>query len=448
MSGGAAFEREELTRLLKASRLPEAAITDFERCNVGTIMQFASFSVGKLTTEPPDGPTLTGLLVALRTGSALAGADQWPDPGVAAQAAAYTDSVTKMTMLCRYVALQKEKAALREMTYVGMAGSDASAQRAREEDEKKNHKAKALELSAAACAMYNLDFTELCDSSTLVATHHAFQRNRLAVARLRSGKYGHTSVHLAEKAHWVAADDHTIKEESSEVGSTSLTRNGHVLIQIFNVTESLVIAGASEINKTMAHSAGAHGTVNRGTSKMKQVNFDLTTKLQVDKAFTMLSGQLSPKALETLFDDQFIPTLGSMMVSGHSCASAATSLIANAAWMRVSGERLTPTTGAGSGAEVSAATPSKSKMNPDKSGAIKNEDGEDVAYSATKVTQMRENHERQIAEMAAARKKDKERQMSWDGSPRPQTVYRGQYDQPRYDARHDEGQYDPRRDRK
>jgi hypothetical protein len=448
MSGGAAFEREELTRLLKASRLPEAAITDFERCNVGTIMQFASFAVGKLTTEPPDGPTLTGLLVALRTGSALAGADQWPDPGVAAQAADYTDSVTKMTMLCRYVALQKEKAALREMTYVGMAGTDANAQRAREEDEKKNHKAKALELSAAACAMYNLDFTELCDSSTLVATHHAFQRNRLAVARLRSGKYGHTSVHLAEKAHWVAADDHTIKEESSEVGSTSLTRNGHVLIQIFNVTESLVIAGASEINKTMAHSAGAHGTVNRGTSKMKQVNFDLTTKLQVDKAFTMLSGQLSPKALETLFDDQFIPTLGSMMVSGHSCASAATSIIANAAWMRVSGEKLTPAAGAGSGAEASAATPSKSKMNPDKSGAIKNEDGEIVAYSAAKVTQMRENHERQVAEMAAARKKDKERPTSWDGSPRPQTVYRGQYDQPRYDARHDEGQYDPRRDRK
>ena len=219
-----------------------------------------------------------------------------------------------------------------------------------------------------------------------------------------------------------------------------MTRNGHVLIQIFNVTESLVIAGASEINKTMAHSAGAHGTVNRGTTNVRQVNFDLTTKLQVDKAFTMLSGHLSPKALEALFDDQFIPTLGSMMVSGHSCASAATSIIANAAWMRVSGERLTP--------EASAATPSKSKMNPDKSGAIKNEDGEIVAYSATRVTQMRENHERQVAEMAAARKKDKERPTSWDGSPRPQTAYRGQYDQPRYDARHDEGQYDPRRDRK
>ena len=37
MSGGAAFEREELTQLLKASRLPEAAITDFERCNVSNL---------------------------------------------------------------------------------------------------------------------------------------------------------------------------------------------------------------------------------------------------------------------------------------------------------------------------------------------------------------------------------------------------------------------------
>ena len=132
----------------------------------------------------------------------------------------------------------------------------------------------------------------------------------------------------------------------------------------------------------------------------------------MDKAFTMLSTQLSPKALELLFDDQFIPTLGSMMVSGHSCASAAANIIANAAWMRVSGERLTPATGAGSGAEAPATTPSKSKMNPDKSGAIKDEAGEVVAYTATKVTQMRKIHERQVAEMAAARKRDKERHAS------------------------------------
>ena len=85
-------------------------------------------------------------------------------------------------------------------------------------------KAKALELSATAGAMYNTDFTELCDSSTLVATHHSFQRNWLTVARLRSGKYGHTSVHLAEKAHRVAADDHTIHDQGGELrGQQHLT---------------------------------------------------------------------------------------------------------------------------------------------------------------------------------------------------------------------------------
>jgi hypothetical protein len=42
--------------------------------------------------------------------------------------------------------------------------------------------------------------------------------------------------------------------------------------------------------------------------------------LQVDRAFTLLSGNLSPKALEALFDEQFVPTLGSMMTTmttGH-----------------------------------------------------------------------------------------------------------------------------------
>ena len=159
MLTGATFERAELARLIIACKLPEAAIDDFERCNVGTIMLLSSFSVGKLVLEPPDGGTLTALLTALRTGSALAGADKWPDPTVAGELANYTVTVTKATMLCRFVALQKEKAALRELTYVGAAGADSNSQRAREDDEKKNHKAKAIELSLSAAAMYNTDFS-------------------------------------------------------------------------------------------------------------------------------------------------------------------------------------------------------------------------------------------------------------------------------------------------
>ena len=450
MLTGAAFERAELTRLIIACKLPEATIDDFERCNVGTIMLFSSFGVGKLVLEPPDGGSLTALLTALRTGSALVGADKWPDPAVAAEMANHTTTVTKMTMLCRFVALQREKAALRELGYVGAAGVDANSQRAREDEEKKNHKAKAIELSLAASALYNTDFSEQCDSSTLVATHHSLVRNRLAVARLKSGKYGHANVHIMEKAHWVAADDHTIKEESAEVGSTTLTRNGHVLIQIFNVTESLVIAGAMEINKTVAHSAGSHGCVNRGSASAKQVHFDLTTKLQVDKAFTLLSGNLSPKALEALFDEQFIPTLGSMMTVGHSCASAAMSILANAAWMRNSGqEKPAATGGAGASAESAVATP-KAKMTPDKGGFVKNESGEVTFVTATKHTQMRSHLEKQIADLSAARERDRKKIAWHPGVSRPPTGYRGQYeyDQHRYEARHDEAQYEPRRDRK
>ena len=42
---GAAFERDEMVKLLKASSIPEAAIDDFERCHVGTITRFSSFQL-------------------------------------------------------------------------------------------------------------------------------------------------------------------------------------------------------------------------------------------------------------------------------------------------------------------------------------------------------------------------------------------------------------------
>jgi len=101
----------------------------------------------------------------------------------------------------------------------------------------------------------------------------------------------------------------------------------------------------------------------------KQVHFDLATKLQVDRAFTLLSGNLSPKALEALFDEQFVPTLGSMMTTmttGHSCASAAVNIMANAAWMRSSGLEKPGATG-GASTETSAEAP-KAKTTPEKGG--------------------------------------------------------------------------------
>jgi len=124
---------------------------------------------------------------ALKAGSALAGAEAWPDPNVAGEAANYTLLTANMTSLCRFVMLQKDTAARRELAYVGAAGTaDNAALRNREEEEKKNHKAKAAELVQQASAMYNTDFLELCDSAVTVATHHEFGRNRLVTARLHS----------------------------------------------------------------------------------------------------------------------------------------------------------------------------------------------------------------------------------------------------------------------
>ena len=128
---GAAFERDEMVKLLKASSIPEAAIADFERCHVGTITRFSSYAVGKLVTEPPHAGTLTALLASLKAGSALAGAEAWPDPNVAGEAANYTLLTANMTALCRFVMLQKDTAARRELAYVGAAGTaDDAAQRA------------------------------------------------------------------------------------------------------------------------------------------------------------------------------------------------------------------------------------------------------------------------------------------------------------------------------
>ena len=53
MAAGAAFERDEMVKLLRASALPAGAIDNFERCHVGTITRFRSHAVRKLVSEPP-----------------------------------------------------------------------------------------------------------------------------------------------------------------------------------------------------------------------------------------------------------------------------------------------------------------------------------------------------------------------------------------------------------
>jgi len=155
---------------------------------------------------------------------------------------------------------------------------------------------------------------------------------------------------------------------------------------------------------------------------------------------------VTPKALEALFDDQFIPAVGTMMASGHSCASAAMSILANSAWMRVTSagvEKAAASCGAGASTEVAAATPAKA-MKADKSGLVRNSSGEVEFITATKYTQMRTAHEKQVKDMKDARERDRH---GGGGPPRRETSYRGVHYQQPYDSRYDEPHYEARRDR-
>ena len=156
---------------------------------------------------------------------------------------------------------------------------------------------------------------------------------------------------------------------------------------------------------------------------------------------------MTPKALEALFDDQFIPAVGTMMASGHSCASAAMSILANASWMRVVGtgvEKAAAGGGAGASAEAAAATPAKSAMKADKSGMVRNANGELEFVTATKYTQMRTVHEKQVRDMKEARERDRR---GGGGPPRRETGYRGVHYQQPYEPRYDEPHHEARRDR-
>ena len=407
-----ALEKEELEKLLELSSIPKVAIHDLERVKLASITRYCSYAGGKLAAEPPDTTTIANLLALLRKDSLLAGSDAWPNPGGSDdEKQKYLALATSFVALGRYASQMKETALRRELEGVGMAVAGpltASAKTTREEDEKKNHRQTAVDLTKLASALYSIDFGDPCDSSVLVETYHAFGRNRLAVGHLKGGKYGRPSVHLVDKTHYVSGDDGVLKEETPVGTSAPLTRNASVLEQIFNVTESLVIAGVKPINSALAHHAEQHGVVRRGESDQKQVNFDMTTKLKVDKAFTRLSGTLGPKELEVLFEDNFVPTLGGLMAEGHSCASGCQNILLTAAWMRPRAPDATvraPSVEAAGTASTSASTPTTAAptMRPDKNGVVKGADGQVLFYTADRVAKMQAGHTKTVEEMKASK---------------------------------------------
>lgn len=401
-----AFEKEELAKLLELSSIPKSCIQDFERLNLGSITRLCNFGGGKLALEPPDSTTVGVLMSNLRIGSTLAGVDAWPNPnGSDAEKVAHSNLATSFMALCRYASQLKETALRRELEGIGMlVGGSSAAKVTREEEEKKNHRQKAVDLTRDASVLYSIDFGEPCDSAVLVETYHAFARNRLSVAHLKSGKYGRPSVHLAEKTHFVVGEEGTMKEEKPEGAIAPLTRNANVLEQIFNVTESLVIAGLEPINKNLAHSAGVSGVVRRGQGDEKQVNFDMTTKLKVDRAFTRLSGTLGPKELEVLFEDSFISTLGGLMAEGHSCASGSQNILKTAAWMRPRMPDAAAKTPNGAGASTDAAGSTPVTLpKADRNGVVRGADGEVQYYTAARFQKLQAAHTKQIEQMKASK---------------------------------------------
>ena len=440
-----AFEKAELLKIVDLSGIPVAGMTDSERCGVSTITRYCSFGSGKLVTEPPDSATIRTLMAQLRASSPLGGtADEWPDPtGSDDDKTEYAALATKFMALGRYVAQLRETALRRELESIGIAPASAagaaSTKPSREEEEKKNHRQRAADLTKMAAALYSIDFGDPCDSALLVETSHAFGRNRLAVAHLKSGKYGRPSVHVVEKPHYTAGDDGTLKEDAPLGTSATLTRNASVLEQIFNVTESLVIAGIAPIDGNLAHCAEACGVVRRGTADEKQVNFDMTTKLKVDRAFTRLSGALGPKELEALFEDAFIPTLGGLMADGHSCSSGCQNILKTAAWMRPRPQETVAKTANSAGASTDATgTAAAPTLKADKNGVVRGADGEALFYTASRVSKMQQGHTKQITEMKAA----KQRLISGGGGGWPQKSARFE------DRRRDEAGHaqDSRRD--
>ena len=406
-----AFEKAEMAKLVGLSGIPLAGMIDFERCGVSTITRYCVYGGGKLVAEPPDTATIRTLMAQLRASSVLGGADAWPDPqGSDNEKTAYTALATNFMALGRYVVQMRETAIRRELESIGVvpasAAGAAGTKPTREEEERKNHRQKAADLTKMAASLYSIDFGDPCDSALLVETNHAFGRNRLAVAHLKSGKYGRPSVHVVEKPHFTAGDDGTLKEDAPVGSSASLTRNASVLEQIFNVTESLVIAGVMPIDGTLAHCAEACGIVRRGTADEKQVHFDMTTKLKVDRAFTRLSGTLGPKELEALFEDTFVPTLGGLMADGHSCSSGCQNILKTAAWMRPRPQETAtkPANGTGASADSTGAAAAPT-MKADKNGVVRGADGEALYYTAARVTKMQQGHAKQVTEMKAARQR-------------------------------------------
>ena len=80
------------------------------------------------------------------------------------------------------------------------------------------------------------------DPSTVLETRLDFERNRLQVALLNSGKYNRGMTTFKPEPVLKAASDGTVKQETPDV-PVDFTKNSSVLFTLFELLMTIVVAG-------------------------------------------------------------------------------------------------------------------------------------------------------------------------------------------------------------
>ena len=395
-------DEREMLQLFVAAGWKEAWLQDMRRRNLATVLQLTAVSNAKLSIEPPDATTMTTVLESFVDGSALTDGDQWPDKnGDDAEKAAWADVCTGFTILCRAASSRKQAALDRVLKRasgtVPLTDEERLKQKALEEKEEKElHRSRAEAYTRAAAALYNRTFPSVGDSATLVETKVAFDSNRLVVARLDSGKYGKSAVHLANRSKLGLSEDQRSLVEVQDESEVQLNRNAGVLIQITRALESMVVAGHKPINPQLAYLANKHGLVNAGLPSEMQVNFDLTSMMRVQSRFISLSGAVGPKALENLWDTQFVVALNEAMQNGHSGCSGSSDILANASWLSTASNSAPAERPVATGASSSGGGASSSDTyRPGKKGQLTDKEGTVTHVSLEQYEKMKKHLELQ-----------------------------------------------------
>jgi len=238
-------EEETIGKLLMASRLPAELVEDFKRKEL-SVVELMAMSAGGLSKEPPDGATVVALMSVLSNGSSMTAHGGWPSSTSTdvAEQAKFTDWTTKLLSLSRLAQGQLPAALEDRLEMSGLKAAPAS-----DEDKKRRDENEALRkdsvnhmrvLSAEATKIYNRVFEmNEVDSKTLVETVIAFKSGMLSIAKLSGGKYGTANAVQPTRPKAEMEDGALVIGDDS--GDVDLSRNGHVLLQIMNCLDSLVV---------------------------------------------------------------------------------------------------------------------------------------------------------------------------------------------------------------